>query len=111
GKNNKKDVFWGARGVVRDFLERILPHSLGAIKTVREEETTLTGKGVNNEFVHLFLPDLYSLKKVARGLGAKNFFKMLESTLLSDLLSSVHIKVRLKNEEVVSFSELSEGEQ
>ncbi|EGQ8081162.1 TPA: AAA family ATPase [Vibrio parahaemolyticus] len=111
GKNNKKDLFWGARGVVRDFLERILPHSLGAIKTVREEETTLTGKGVNNEFVHLFLPDLYSLKKVAQGLGAKNFFKMLESTLLSDLLSSVHIKVRLKNGEIVSFSELSEGEQ
>ncbi|MBE3655761.1 chromosome segregation protein SMC [Vibrio navarrensis] len=111
GKNNKKDLFWGARGVVRDFLERILPHSLGAIKTVREEETTLTGKGVNNEFVHLFLPDLYSLKKVAQGLGAKNFFKMLESTLLSDMLSSVHIKVRLKNREVVSFSELSEGEQ
>lgn len=96
---------------MRDFLERILPHSLGAIKTVREEETTLTGKGVNNEFVHLFLPDLYSLKKVAQGLGAKNFFKMLESTLLSDLLSSVHIKVRLKNGEIVSFSELSEGEQ
>ena len=111
GKNNKKDLFWGARGVVRDFLERILPHSLGAIKTVREEETTLTGKGVNNEFAHLFLPDLYSLKKVAQGLGAKNFFKMLESTLLSDLLSSVHIKVRLKNGEIVSFSELSEGEQ
>lgn len=111
GKNNRKDLFWGARGVVRDFLERILPHSLGTIKTVREEETTLTGKGVNNEFVHLFLPDLYSLKKVAQGLGAKNFFKMLESTLLSDLLSSVHIKVRLKNGEIVSFSELSEGEQ
>lgn len=111
GKNNKNDLFWGARGVVRDFLERILPHSLGAVKTVREEETTLTGKGVNNEFVHLFLPDLYSLKKVAQGLRAKNFFKMLESTLLSDLLSSVHIKVRLKNGEVVSFSELSEGEQ
>lgn len=111
GKNNKKDLFWGARGVVRDFLERILPHSLGAIRTVREEETTLTGKGVNNEFAHLFLPDLYSLKKVAQGLGAKNFFKMLESTLLSDLLSSVHIKVRLKNGEIVSFSELSEGEQ
>lgn len=111
GKNNKKDLFWGARGVVRDFLNRILPHSLGVIKTEREEQTSLTGKGLDNEFVHLFLPDLYSLKKVAQGLGAKNFFKMLESTLLSDLLSSVHIKVRLKNGEIVSFSELSEGEQ
>jgi Recombinational DNA repair ATPase (RecF pathway) len=111
GKNNKNDIFWGARGVVRDFLERLLPNSLGTVKTEREEETTLTGKGVNNEFAHLFLPDIYSLKKVAQGIGPKNFFKMLESTLLSDLLSSVHIKVHLKNGEIVSFSELSEGEQ
>ncbi|MEZ8474478.1 AAA family ATPase [Vibrio toranzoniae] len=108
---DKKDLFWGARGVVREFLDRLLPHSLGVIKTERAESTSLTGKGKDNEFMHVFLPDIYSLKKVARGLGAKNFFKMLESTLLSDLLSSVHIKVRLKNGEVVSFSELSEGEQ
>lgn len=111
GKNNKKDLFWGAKGVVRDFLDRILCHTLGAVRAVREEETTLTGKGVNNEFVHLFLPDLYSLKKIAQGLSAKNFFKMLDSIWISDLLSSIHIKVRLNNGEIVSFSELSEGEQ
>ncbi|MGR3063170.1 AAA family ATPase [Vibrio vulnificus] len=108
---NKKDLFWGSKGVVREFLNRLLPHCLGAIKAERKESTSLTGRGKDNEFVHLFLPDIYSLKKVAQGLGAKNFFKMLESTLLSDLLSSVHIKVHLKNGEVVSFSELSEGEQ
>jgi ABC-type multidrug transport system ATPase subunit len=36
---------------------------------------------------------------------------MLESTLLSELINSVHIKVELTNGEIVSFSELSEGEQ
>ncbi|OOE77541.1 chromosome segregation protein SMC [Salinivibrio sp. ML198] len=111
GKKSKKNIFWGAEGVVSDFIERLLPHSLGAIKTKREEDVTLTGKGVTNEFIHLFLPDISSLESVAGELSAQNFFKMLESTLLSDLLSSVHIKVRLNNEEVVSFSELSEGEQ
>ncbi len=111
GKNNKKDIFWGARGVVREFLNRLLPYTLGAVKAEREEATTLTGKGVNNEFLHLMVPDIFSLKKLATGLSAKNFFKMLESTLLSDLLSGVHIKVQLTNDEIVSFSELSEGEQ
>lgn len=111
GKANKDDLFWGARGVVRTFLERLLPFSLGVIKAEREDDMTLTGRGVNNEFIHLFLPNIFSLKKVAQSLGPKNFFKMLESTLLSELLSSVHIKVHLHNGEVVSFSELSEGEQ
>lgn len=111
GKNNKKDIFWGARGVVREFLDRLLPYSYGPVKSTREEATSLTGKGVDNEFVHLFLPDIYGLKKVAKGLKPKDFFKMLESTLLSELIDSVNIKVKLHNDEVVSFSELSEGEQ
>lgn len=111
GKANKNDLFWGAKGVVRKFLNRLLPYSFGAIKSIREEDTSLTGRGLDNEFVHLFLPDLFSLKKVAQGLEPKNFFKMLESTLLSELIDSVHIKVVLNNDEIVRFSELSEGEQ
>lgn len=97
---NKGDTFWGARGVVRQFLDLLLPNSYGVVST-----------GADNEFAHLFLPDLASLNNTARGLGPKNFFKMLESTLLSDLISSVHVKVVLNNDEIVSFSELSEGEQ
>lgn len=97
---NKDDTFWGARGVVRQFLDLLLPNSYGVIRT-----------GTDNEFAHIFLPDLASLNNTAKGLGPKNFFKMLESTLLSDLISSVHVKVVLKNDEIVSFSELSEGEQ
>lgn len=111
GKDNKKDIFWGARGVVREFLNRLLPFSLGPIKTTREENSSLTGRGQDNEFVHLFLPGIYELKKVAKGLAPKHFFKMLESTLLSELIDSVHIKVKLHNNEIVNFSELSEGEQ
>lgn len=111
GKKNKNDIFWGARGVVREFLDRLLPYSYGPVKSTREEATSLTGNGVDNEFVHLFLPDIYGLKKVAKGLKPKDFFKMLESTLLSELIDSVNIKVKLHNDEIVSFSELSEGEQ
>ncbi|CAI3791991.1 AAA family ATPase [Rheinheimera sp. MM224] len=97
---NKDDTFWGARGVVRQFLDLLLPNTYGVVRT-----------GADYEFVHLYLPDLASLNNAAKGLGPKNFFKMLESTLLSDLISSVHVKVVLNNDEIVSFSELSEGEQ
>ncbi|MFB2683342.1 AAA family ATPase [Shewanella mangrovisoli] len=99
-KKNNKDMFWGARGVVRQFLELLLPNTYGVVT-----------RGTDNDFVHLYLPDLASLNNAAKGLGPKNFFKMLESTLLSDLISSVHVKVVLNNDEIVSFSELSEGEQ
>jgi len=108
---NKEDTFWGARGVVRQFLERLLPHSYGVVKAEYEESTSLTGGGVYNDFVHLYLPNLEAINDVAKGLGPKNFFKMLESTLLSELISSVHVKVLLNSDEVVSFRELSEGEQ
>jgi ABC-type multidrug transport system ATPase subunit len=108
---NKKDTFWGAKGVVRQFIDLLLPHTLGVVKATRKETTSLTGSGVDNDFVHLYLPDLDALNGAAKGLGPKNFFKMLESTLLSELISSVHVKVVLNNDEVVSFSELSEGEQ
>ncbi|MGX0889817.1 ABC-type multidrug transport system ATPase subunit [Pseudomonas sp. ADAK2 TE3594] len=108
---NKEDTFWGARGVVRQFLDRLLPHSYGVVKTVGEESTSLTGASIYNDFVHLYLPSLEALNSAAKGLGPKNFFKMLESTLLSELISSVHVKVVLNNDAVVSFRELSEGEQ
>lgn len=108
---NKADTFWGAKGVVRQFIELLLPQTLGVVKATRKETTSLTGSGIDNDFVHLYLPDLDALNNAANGLGPKNFFKMLESTLLSELISSVHVKVVLNNDEVVSFSELSEGEQ
>lgn len=97
---NKDDTFWGARGVVRQFLDLLVPNTYGVVR-----------RGTDNNFAHLYLPDLVSLNNAAKGLGPKNFFKMLESTLLSDLISSVHVKVVLNNDEIVSFSELSEGEQ
>ncbi|MCT8127241.1 AAA family ATPase [Alishewanella sp. BS5-314] len=110
-ERSKTDAFWGADGVVRQFLDRLLPQTFGLVRTTREETTSLTGKGKPNDFVHLYLPDITALNATAKGLGPKNFFKMLESTLLSELISSVHVKVVLNNDEIVSFSELSEGEQ
>lgn len=108
----RKELFWGADGVVREFLDRLFPHSIAPIKVTRNEDTSLTGSGVKNEFFHLFVPDIDSLRFVAGSLSSDEFFKMLESMLLSDIISEVRVRVKMANvEEALSFRELSEGEQ
>lgn len=109
---NKKELFWGAHGVVRKFLDTLYPHVIAPVKVQRNEGTTLTGKGNNNEFFHLFLPDLDALRGFARGLSPAELFKMLESTLLSEIISEVSIRVKISSSnEPLTFRELSEGEQ
>lgn len=82
-----KELFWGASGVVRDFLDKLFPYALAPVKVTRQEDTSLTGSNIRNEFFHLFLPDVESLREFAQGLSPDVFFKMLESTLLSEIIS------------------------
>lgn len=109
---NRHELFWGASGVVREFLERLFPHALAPIKLTRNEDISLTGNNIKNEFFHLFLPDLEALRQVAGSLSPDEFFKMLESTLLSEIISEVRVRVEIRNvDQALSFRELSEGEQ
>lgn len=108
----KGELFWGAYGVVRDFLDKLYPYSLAPVKVTREEKTNLTGKGLPNEFFHLFLPDVGTLRGFAQGLSPDVFFKMLESTLLSEIISEVSVRVKVSSsDQPLTFRELSEGEQ
>lgn len=110
--SDKNERFWGAQGVVREFLNALFPKTIAPLKLTRSEDTTLTGSSVRNEFFHLLLPDIDSLRAFASGLSPDVFFKMLESKLLSEVLSEVSIRVETKwSVEPLSFSELSEGEQ
>ncbi len=109
---SKDELFWGAFGVVRQFLDRLYPYTLAPIKIMRQEDTTLTGSKVRNEFFHLFLPDIKALRAFAKGLTPDVFFKMLESTLLSEIISEVNVRVNVTySKEPLTFRELSEGEQ
>lgn len=109
---NQNELFWGADGVVREFLDRVFPHTLAPIKITRNEDVSLTGKNIRNEFFHLLLPNIEALRAVAGNLSSDEFFKMLESTLLSEIIAEVRVRVRVKNvEQPLSFRELSEGEQ
>lgn len=108
----KGELFWGARGVVRRFLDELIKHTLAPIKVTRQEDTSLTGSNVRNEFFHLFLPNIEVLHAFAKGLSDDELFKMLESTLLSEIISEVSIRVKVSSsEEPLTFRELSEGEQ
>lgn len=108
----KQERFWGADGVVREFLDALYPHCLAPVKVTRNEDFSLTGKNITNEFLHLFLPDVETLRRFAKDLAPDIFFKMLESTLLSEIISGVRVRVKVtSSEEPLSFAELSEGEQ
>ena len=111
-ERNKEDRFWGADGVVRDFIELLYPHALAPVKVTRNEETSLTGKNKKNDFIHIFLPSVETLHELAKQLTPSIFFKMLESTVLSEIISEVHIRVKVTYApEPITFQELSEGEQ
>lgn len=104
----KDELFWGASGVVRDFLDLLYPHALAPVKVTRQEDTTLTGSNVKNEFFHLFLPDVETLRTFAKDLSPDVFFKMLESTLLSEIISEVSVRVKVSSaDQPLTFRELS----
>lgn len=111
-QKNYKELFWGAYGVVRRFLDTLYPHVLAPVKIERDEGVNLTGKGSKNEFFHLFLPNVDSLRAFAQDLDPDELFKMLESTLLSEIISEVSIRVKVvSGDNPLTFRELSEGEQ
>lgn len=108
----KGELFWGAHGVVRRFLDELIKHALSPVKVTRQEDTSLTGSNIRNEFFHLFLPNVEALRDFARELSPDELFKMLESTLLSEIISEVNIRVKVvSSKEPLTFRELSEGEQ
>ena len=108
----KGELFWGAKGVVRRFLDELITHALAPVKITRQEDLSLTGSNVRNEFFHLFLPNVEALREFAQNLTDDELFKMLESTLLSEIISEVSIRVRVSSsDEPLTFRELSEGEQ
>ncbi|EKP0312267.1 AAA family ATPase [Aeromonas caviae] len=114
--NKKVDVkgderFWGAKGVVQTFLDRLQSVSLAPIKVKRDKQITLWNKE-STEFQYLYIKDIDALKLLVGEQQPAEFFRDLESTHVSELIEEVRIRVRLKqNDGSVTFRELSEGEQ
>ncbi|MCL6174866.1 AAA family ATPase [Acinetobacter baumannii] len=111
-KNNDGDPrIWDAKGVVKEFLSELYNLSLAPIKFKRKSKSSLWNKKTR-EYQYLFLKDMASFQKLIEYKEPRILFRDLESTYISELIEAVHIRVKLKkNNDTVTFKELSEGEQ
>lgn len=104
--------FWNARGVVQGFLSILYDQALAPIYKT-ERISMEYNKKRNQDHLYLFIPNEESLKNIAQIYGNnREFFKVLESTYISDLIYEVQIKVKkINSNDIIMFKELSEGEQ
>ncbi len=115
--------FWGARGVVRDFLSEVYECALAPMRLEGEIQESFD-KVEGTEFLYLFLRDLKSLRELAKRsleiarskfdqkeVIAADFFKLLESMFMSDLIHEIRVRVSIRHAGGLTFREFSEGEQ
>jgi predicted ATPase len=102
--------FWYARGLVNNFLSDLFTISLAPLFLPNKETP---------EYLYLYLHNPEALRNLVKNYGGlkdvkthKAFFNALDLTYISELMEKIIIRVRLSNSnQVVSFDELSEGEQ
>lgn len=111
-RNKDAKDFWGAKGLVRNFLKELWEISMAPIITTESIRVDFVKKSSQQQ-MHLFVSNEDKLQKLADKYSNHSlFFKILESTYVSDLIEEVRIKVKKKNiDGTITFKELSEGEQ
>jgi len=104
--------FWYARGTVQKFLDKLYSLALAPLRFEQRVELHFR-KNINKEHLYLYLPDQQTLRDLASIYDSQqDFFKALESTYISDLISEVRIRVKIRNMDgSLTFREMSEGEQ
>ncbi|HTA27003.1 MAG TPA: AAA family ATPase [Bacteroidia bacterium] len=119
-ENEKGDErFWGARGLVQEFLSTLWDYSLAPIYHGDKVYPDFRSKGVTQERLYLYISNKENLKLFAKKYFDINqeapnntfLFKALESTYISELLEEVKVRVKKKTHGEITFKELSEGEQ
>jgi ABC-type cobalamin/Fe3+-siderophores transport system ATPase subunit len=108
----KTDAYWGASGEVRTLVDRIHRIAFAPAATTTRVRQQFNKPGRMQERRLLYLPDSERLGElVAEYQSQRDFFKALESLYISDMLEEVRIRVRRTDDVVMTFTELSEGEQ
>jgi predicted ATPase len=104
--------FWNARGVVGNLLAYLYDIALMPMR-LNVRVTPEFARKQTLEHLYLYLPNIAALKKLYQHYGnQQEFFKALESTYISKILSEVRIKIRRRSANgSLTFSDLSEGEQ
>ena len=105
--------FFGARGVVKDFLGRLWKQALAPIYETERVVEGFRRESVTEQQLYLYLPDEESIRALAEDYGsAVQLFKDLESTYISDVIREVRVLVHREGADgPLGFGELSEGEQ
>lgn len=105
------DRFWGSRGLVSTFLEKVWHAALAPLRLSVSYKPDFRKRPRHETRVHLYLPDLDHLRSIAKGWESRlGMFSALESVFANDLLYEMRLWVR-SGSEVIPFTELSEGEQ
>lgn len=114
-KKFQDSFMWGAKGLVKQFLDKLWDLSLAPIDVEEPHKESFRDKGnKKKEFLYLFIQDKNKLQELASYYegGNTELFKALESTYISDLISEIRVRVKKKNVDGnITFRELSEGEQ
>lgn len=109
---NSDPRFWYARGAFQSFLGRVWETALAPIRNVEMIERDIRHRGESTERLYLFIKNeeqLIALRQEYESI--KSLFSNLESLYLCDLIDEVRIKVRKNDGNLVTFKQLSEGEQ
>ncbi len=104
--------FWYAAGAFRPFLARLWEQALAPIRNTETVERDIRRSGEITERVYLFIKNQQQLSELQQKYESiRLFFFNLESLFLCDLIDEVRVKVRKKDGNIVTFNQLSEGEQ
>jgi predicted ATPase len=104
--------FWNAKGVVQGFLDRLMKIAICPIDIKRTEVVSQWGNRKQLEFKYLLVKDISALRQLVGDQTPAEFFRDIESTHVSQLIEEIRINVRVKkNEDLITFAELSEGER
>ncbi|UPZ17937.1 ATP-binding protein [Flavobacterium humidisoli] len=111
-KGDGDERFWGANGLVKEFLQKVWDLSIAPIYETVKVPLDFR-KSTKQERLYLYISSKHKLKKLSKIYKSNTeFFKALESTYISDLIEEVRVKIKKKNVKgEIKFKELSEGEQ
>lgn len=117
GKPNKVQLekgdprFWYARGAFKHFLDRLWQNAMAPILNEEKLERDIRGRVESVERLYLYIKDLDQLRTLSGSDSPKDFFGLLESLFLCDLIDEIRVSVQHTRAGRIRFEQLSEGEQ
>lgn len=117
GKPNKVQLekgdsrFWYARGAFKHFLDRLWQNAMAPILNSENRERDIRGRVESVERLYLYIKDLGQLRSLSGSDSPKDFFALLESLFLCDLIDEIRVSVQHTRAGHIRFEQLSEGEQ